>query len=103
MAAVPARRSLLVVLLTAGLLLEAGAPARAGRLDATLTVSPAIGPPTTLVAVAGGGFGANETVDVRFDQHPLASTSSDGSGTVAASVTVPAAARPGSHVVWVRG
>ena len=66
----------------------------------TVTLSPAIGPPTTKVQVSGAGFPAATAIDIYIDttDETLAVTTATGtfSGIV---VQVPASAVPGSH--WI--
>src|SRR5262252_2934943 len=56
------------------------APAQAAVAAPRVTLSPAIGPPTTAVAVSGTGFGAYERVDVYFGTTDLALTGTGGTG-----------------------
>jgi len=58
------------------------------------------GPPTTVVAVSGSGFGAHKAVDIYFDtlDEAVASTNSHGAFH-RIIVTVPASAVPGRH--WI--
>src|SRR5262249_53232741 len=71
----------------------------------TITRSPAVGQPTTPVAVSGTGFASGEQVDVFFDGgSPLATVTADGSGSFAGAViTVPDSATPGTHQISATG
>lgn len=62
-------------------------------------LTPATGPPTTSVAIAGTGFPASVAVDVYFDttDEALAATSATGAFTI--SISVPTSAVPGTH--WI--
>jgi outer membrane protein assembly factor BamB len=71
--------------------------------DPSETVTPAIGHPSGVVTVTGGGFNAFETVDVYFDTTDMALASSSSAGAVSASLTVPASAVPGAHWVTLMG
>jgi PQQ-like domain/IPT/TIG domain len=67
-------------------------------------LKPATGPPGSAVTVSGTGFGAFEGVDIFFDttDEALAGTSAAGSfGPI--TVTVPAAATPGTHWISAAG
>ena len=94
-------------LLLCGLLVMGGAAVvavpGAEAASATLSVSPAAGPPTAKVHVTGGGFTAGETVDVSFDSTLLATTAAGSGGSLAADVVVPKTATPGSHTVSATG
>ena len=84
-------------------------------LVASVTVSPAqaaapgvrlsraSGPPTTITAVKGQGFGSSETIDIRFDVTLVATTTSDASGSFSKSVMVPVSALPGTHQIKAKG
>ena len=70
---------------------------------ASIGLDPTYGPPTTKVQVTGQGFGATETVLIRFDHHKVGRTTSDGSGSFIRSIKVPASAPPGDHRVKATG
>ncbi len=80
-------------------------PGNAGAAPATasITLDPTYGPPTTKVKVEGTGFGASETVVIRFDATRVGVTTTDGSGGFSKSVRVPAPAVPGDHAVKAAG
>jgi outer membrane protein assembly factor BamB len=80
-----------------------GHPAGASVLAAGVKLSPKVGPPTTITTVSGKGFGATEPVDLRFDQTPVGSATTDPTGAFSAPITVPAPALPGTHSVSARG
>ncbi len=65
----------------------------------TITLSPAIGPPTSLVVVKGAGFGANEAVDVYFDLTDMVLAATSGTGAFSVSFRIPRASQPGTHYV----
>jgi outer membrane protein assembly factor BamB len=97
------RRSLQAGLLAAVclLLLSVAAPAVAAR--SALSIDPAIGPPTSLVKAKGSGFAAGEVVALYFDGARVGSDVAGRTGKFNARLTVPAAARPGDHVVEAVG
>jgi outer membrane protein assembly factor BamB len=64
-----------------------------------VTLSPAVGPPTTRLTATGTGFGANAAVDVFFDAADLCLTFADGTGKATCNFKVPASAQPQQH--WV--
>ncbi len=65
-----------------------------------VTLSKAVGPPTTALAVSGTNLGAFEAVDVFFDTTDEALASTNGSGAFSGiTITVPTSATPGTH--WV--
>jgi outer membrane protein assembly factor BamB len=90
--------ALLVVVfsLPAGRLLT---PVGAAAASPAVTLTPVTGPPTTVTTVKGTGFGASETIDVYFDTTDLVLASSSATGGFSVSLTVPAAATPGTH--WI--
>ena len=45
-----------------------------------VTLSPVVGPPTTIVTVAGTGFGTTEAVDIYFDTTDLCLIATDATG-----------------------
>jgi len=69
----------------------------------TLALSKASGPPTTKLNASGAGYGGGETVNLKFDAAPLATTTADGSGAFSVLVTIPASAAPGTHVITATG
>jgi PQQ-like domain/IPT/TIG domain len=64
-----------------------------------LTLSPAAGPPTTSITIAGTGFGATEAVDVYFDTTDLCLVATDGTGAFSCTLKAPANAQPQNH--WI--
>ncbi|MGH9281228.1 MAG: TIR domain-containing protein [Acidimicrobiales bacterium] len=60
-----------------------------GPGNPAVTISPDSGPPGTQVTVTGTGFGANETVDVRFHASEVGTTQADAAGAFSLVVTVP--------------
>ena len=92
----------MIVALVAAFLLPADL-SMAAPIDAAITLDPNVGPPTTRVHVSGTGFGADERVILKFDGARIARSMTGGDGSFTKSVTVPAAATPGDHVVSARG
>ena len=64
-----------------------------------VTLSPAVGPPTSTVQVHGSHFGSYEAVDVYFDTTDKALAATNGQGAFSISIKVPTKAVPGKH--WV--
>ncbi len=78
--------------------------AQAFTVTPSVKPSPSTGPPTTTVTVAGGGFGAFETVDVYFDTTDEALAATNANGYFAGiTMKVPASAVPGAHWVTAEG
>lgn len=71
----------------------------ASAATTTATVSPTSGPPATSVTVTGTGFDPDTAIDVFFGTTDLALTTSNASGAVSTTVTVPASAQPGGN--WI--
>ena len=70
---------------------------------ATVTRTPTVGPPTTVVTLSGTGFVANDFVDIYWDSAWLQFVATDGSGAFSAvQITVPGSAAPGSHTITAR-
>jgi outer membrane protein assembly factor BamB len=66
----------------------------------TVSLSSAIGPPTTETLVSGSAFEPYAVVDILFDATALAVANADTGGSFSGvSLTVPASALPGSHVI----
>ena len=104
----PAGRWLPVALALAGCLVTLTSTASTAQATSTaataaITLSPAIGPPTTKVAVHGSGFGSSETVVVRFDAGRVATATTSAAGAFATSFNVPRPAPPGRHLVTAKG
>jgi outer membrane protein assembly factor BamB len=78
----------------------AGSATAAGT---TLSLSPAVGPPTTGVVASEQGFAPGETVAVAFDGQQLATAVASSGGSAAATFKVPKAALPGTHTVTATG
>ncbi len=69
-----------------------------------ITISPASGPPRTVVAVNGSGFAANELVDIYFDVIDMVVAVAGSNGTFAGmSFHVPRTAEPGVHWITAGG
>lgn len=69
-----------------------------------LTLSRRSGPPTTVLAVSGSGFQADEPVTVSFDTLALATATASSAGDVAlVRIDVPKTALPGDHLVRMVG
>jgi outer membrane protein assembly factor BamB len=66
---------------------------------AELTLSPAVGPPTTAVSANGAGFPASDPLTVTFDSATVASATTGSTGKFSAKFNVPASALPGTHRV----
>lgn len=91
----------LVCALVAVAVLTPGRTARAAT--ASLQVTPAVGPPTTSVRVAGAGFAARERVALRFDGVTLTTVNAGTAGGFTAAIAVPTSARPGAHTIRATG
>jgi outer membrane protein assembly factor BamB len=66
--------------------------------QATISLSPSGGPPTTSVLVSGGGFSPNAAIGIYFDTTHEASAIADGSGSFSKiSISVLGSALPGQH------
>jgi outer membrane protein assembly factor BamB len=74
-------------------------PVGAAAASPVVTLTPANGPPTTVTAVKGTGFGAYETIDVYFDTNDVVLASTNSTGRFSVQLTVPATATPGRH--WI--
>jgi outer membrane protein assembly factor BamB len=98
------KRSTLIlagVAVVAALLLSFAATAAAAT--ASLSLTPAVGPPTVRVVVRGSGFVADERVVFLFDRLQVGAQLADAGGAFKGSLTVPATARPGQHTVQAVG
>src|SRR5258708_2926269 len=71
--------------------------------SASLTLSPAVGPPTTSVNVKGIGFGITETVVITFDTISVGTAQTSSTGTFSKTIKIPSAAQPGNHTVQAKG
>lgn len=83
----------------AGTVLFTLALASSASAATTTTVSPAVGPPGTSVKVQGTGFDPSASVDVFYDTTDLALATSNASGAVSFTITIPDDAQPGTH--WI--
>jgi outer membrane protein assembly factor BamB len=70
---------------------------------ARLAIEPDAGPPTTVVQVVGAGFGPGEGVTLLFDASHAGSAETDATGGFTAPLSIPALARPGTHVLEAIG
>ena len=96
------RRSALLLLVVLVLALPAR-PVGAEPSVAAIKLSPAVGPPTTRVAVKGRGFAPNEGISLSFDDAVIAQTNADGTGKFTTKIRVPSSALPGDHTVKATG
>ncbi len=72
-------------------------------LAASVSVSPAIGTPTTKTTISGSGFNAGETVNLLFDASTAGSSSADAAGNFTRTVQIPKSAQPGAHTIQAVG
>jgi len=63
----------------------------------TVSLNPAVGPPSSKVAVSGRHFGAYEAVDVYFDTTDEKLATANGTGSFTTTIHIPASATPGTH------
>jgi outer membrane protein assembly factor BamB len=63
------------------------------------TLSPTVGPPSTSVKVTGAGFDPSTSLDVFVDATDVVVATSNASGAVSITITMPAGAQPGTH--WI--
>ena len=82
---------------------QSGLAVHAAGASASITLTPNIGPPTTVVTVNGTGFGVSETVTINFDTKSLATTTTSSTGTFLRKINVPSSALPGNHTVKATG
>ena len=92
--------TLIVAGFVLGLALVASPATAAG---ASIALDPQSGPPTTTVTVTGQGFGASETVQIRFGSVSVGSATTDPSGSFSTTIQIPAQAPPGQTQVKARG
>jgi outer membrane protein assembly factor BamB len=71
--------------------------------DSVVTLTPVSPHPQQIVTLAATGFGASEAVDVYIDTTDTLLLVSTATGTLSASITVPASATPGTHYVTAIG
>lgn len=95
-------RSVVHVSASVALLIVALSPP-ALAVDASLSISPDVGPPTTVTTAAGSGFAPGERVVLGFDHRKLETIRAAFDGTFTEEVQVPATATPGSHTVLAKG
>jgi outer membrane protein assembly factor BamB len=88
-------------LIVSGVLGQVGATG--GTADASITLKPHVGPPTTRTTVAGTGLHPIEQVLITFDAKQVGEATTDGSGSFSAKVKVPRSAKPGGHTVTATG
>ena len=87
-----------------GATVPAGAVQSLPAVTTTITLKPATGSVGTKVAASGSGFGATETVGVKFDKTAVAMATTDATGFFAgATFKVPKSATLGTHMVTARG
>jgi outer membrane protein assembly factor BamB len=76
-------------------------------LHHTVDITPQTSQPTAKVDVSGSGFGANETVNITFDNANasilLGTTTASSTGTISTTVSIPQSAQPGGHAIHVIG
>jgi len=66
----------------------------------TISLSSVVGPPTGKTMASGSGFSPSVTIDLLFDSTALAVANADAGGAFSnVSLTVPASALPGNHVI----
>src|SRR6266568_9685656 len=92
--------SLLLVVLALAL---PARPVGAEPSVAAIRLSPAVGPPTTRVAVKGRGFAPNEGITLSFDDEVIGQAQADGTGKFSSRIRVPSSALPGDHTVAATG
>src|SRR5262245_36916685 len=98
----PTRRATFALLVGLAIAVLAFAPSTFAAPGVSL--SKALGTPTTTSTDSGSGFGANEAVDVYFDLAQQVFAVTDGTGAFpATTLTVPASAVPGGHWVTAKG
>jgi outer membrane protein assembly factor BamB len=84
-------------------LLVAASLAGHARAQGAVKLKPTSGHPNLPVTVTGTGFGDGEAIDVYVDTVDTALLVSSSTGTFSGSVTIPAAAQPGQHIVTAIG
>jgi outer membrane protein assembly factor BamB len=85
------------------MLLMGSLPGAAAAASPSVSLSPSVGPPTTLSTVSGTGFGSDETVALTFDSQQVRTAATTSLGSFSATISVPKTALPGAHVVRVTG
>ncbi len=69
----------------------------------TLNLSPSSGPAGTLVSVSGSGYNSNANCHIKWDGSNIATGTTDASGNLSGSFTVPSGASSGVHIVMIAG
>jgi len=91
-------RSRTIVAIMFGIVTAANA-----RAASVVTLSPASAHPTQAITLSATGFGDSEAVDIYVDTVDSLLLVTSATGTLSASVTVPAAAQPGTHYITAIG
>src|SRR3984893_10075301 len=89
-----------VVIVLISLILAASADL---AIAASVSISPAIGPPTTKATTTGSGFTAAETLNLVFDSSAAGSATADSTGSFKVVLVVPKSAQPVPHTVKATG
>src|SRR5262245_37235979 len=98
----PVARVALVMTLVLSLFSLSVTRARAATA-ASISLKPAVGPPTIPISVKGSGFDASEVVDISFDTSLVGTAIASPDGSFTKSVKAPRTATPGSHTVTATG
>lgn len=69
----------------------------------TLNLSPSSGPAGTPVSVSGSGYNSNASCHIKWDGNNIATGTTDASGNLSGSFTVPSGASAGAHTVMIAG
>jgi outer membrane protein assembly factor BamB len=94
------RGAMLMVVLMLTVIPRVGASSAAA---VSVAVHPQSGPPGRIVHVTGWGFGANETVQLRFGHDSFGTTTTDSMGAFRRSVHILWTALPGEHLITAEG
>jgi outer membrane protein assembly factor BamB len=94
---------LIPAVLTAVATLLLASPRAAAAVPASVSLAPAVGPPTVRVVGRGSGFAAGEQVVFLIDRVRIGAHPADPNGAVKASLTAPATAPPGQHTLRALG
>ncbi|MEM2759964.1 MAG: IPT/TIG domain-containing protein [Nitrososphaerales archaeon] len=78
---------------------SASATFTVGTTTSGLTISPTSGAPGTVVTVSGNNFAANTSITINFDNNPLTTVVSSGTGSFSRTITIPSNAIQGSHII----
>src|SRR5262249_23386427 len=98
------RRVVIMVALAVCFALPHAAEARSPAIGpASLTLNPAVGPPTTKTKAIGARYLAGEAVAVSFDGARVGLVVADATGRFTTAVTVVRAAEPGLHALTAHG